>query len=89
MYIFLGRIFIGGITGLFGYLLITETSYYQVDQPIYATVVFAAIGGIVGSVFMSLFGHVSDSIVVVYVLDSEIQRNHHGKSVSPNTPEPL
>ena len=31
MYILLGRIFIGGVTGMFGYLLITQSGAYQVD----------------------------------------------------------
>jgi len=30
------------------------------------------IGFIIGGAFMSLFGHVSDAIIVVYILDTEI-----------------
>jgi len=71
MYIWLGRIFVGAATGSFGYLIMSQGNY-QVNQPVYAVVVFSIIGFFIGSIFLTLFGHVSDSIVIVYILDSEI-----------------
>lgn len=71
MYILLGELIIGGSTGALGYIIMANGDY-QVQQATYAIIVFILIGLIIGAAFMSLFGHVSDAIVVVYILDTEI-----------------
>jgi hypothetical protein len=53
-----------------------------------AFVIFLLIGFIIGSSFMSLYGIVSDAILLVFAVDEEINRVHVGKS-SEYAPSPL
>ena len=46
-------------------------------------------GFVVGSLFMTVYGAVADAILVVFVLDEEIHKNHLGKLTPENVPKPL
>lgn len=73
IYTFLGRIIIGGTTGLCGYLIMIGGTY-DCKNEYMGIMMFTFIGFLIGAGFLSLFGHVSGAIVVVYIMDSEIQK---------------
>lgn len=90
MFIVLGRIFICALTGIIGYLIITNTPSIanNLDSPVAPTIVMTIIGYAVGSIFMSVYGAVSDAILIVFTMDEEIEKAA-GKNKAANCPEPL
>lgn len=50
---------------------------------------FGFIGFVIGSLFMTVYGAVADAILIVFVLDEEIHKNHLGKAGPEQIPAPL
>lgn len=90
IFVVLGKIFITGITALIGYSIITQYPVYSqnLTSPVVPTVLMAIIGFIIGSIFMSVYGTVSDAILIVFTMDEEIEKSS-GKGGATNCPEPL
>lgn len=59
VFIFIGKIFIAGVTGLIGYIILTNVEYYKTNlfSPLFPTFFCALIGYFIGSFFMSIYGN--------------------------------
>lgn len=86
-----GECFICALTAIIGYEIITNNDTYssKINSPVGPTIVFAFVGFIVGSLFMTVYGAVADAILIVFVLDEEIHKNHLGKLTPELIPAPL
>lgn len=58
IFIFIGRVFIGGATGLICYAIFINVDYYEENlfSPILPTVFCVIIGYLIGTFFMSIYG---------------------------------
>lgn len=74
---FIGKLFIGVLTGLLGYIIITQVESYdkKINSPLLPTVCFLIIGYIVGSIFISIYGTASDALMHCFLVDCEINRD--------------
>ncbi|KAL4485826.1 hypothetical protein ABPG72_012366 [Tetrahymena utriculariae] len=59
IFIFIGRLFIAGITGLISYIILIKDTYYKdhLFSPIVPTVFCVVIGYFIGTFFMSVYGN--------------------------------
>ncbi|EAR87511.1 plasma-membrane choline transporter (macronuclear) [Tetrahymena thermophila SB210] len=89
IFIFIGRLFIAGITGLISYIILIKSSYYDshLFSPIVPTVFCVVIGYFVGTFFMSVYGMGIDTILQCTCLDEELTKKT-GKD-SQRCPGPL
>ncbi|CAK85024.1 unnamed protein product (macronuclear) [Paramecium tetraurelia] len=90
IFIALGRGFIALLTGLFCYIVITRTEKfkYNVTYPEAPSLLCGAIGLVVGSLFMSIYGVACDAILIVFVMDEEMEKQN-GKGVALCCPPKL
>jgi hypothetical protein len=74
IFVFLGKIFIGVLTALGGYIVITTVEKYSkvLFSPVIPTVFFFIIGLTVGSIFMSVYGFAADAILCCFFVDKEM-----------------
>jgi hypothetical protein len=81
MFYLSGVSFIGLLSGLTGYLLLTSLTYSISNVHSYVVPVGVAvvIGGTVGRVFMSVYSKVADALLVLFTIDEEIARYHGGE----------
>lgn len=81
----IGKLFIAGITGLIGYVIITEVDTYndELDSPVLSTLIFILIGYIVGAIFINIYGNAADALMHCFLVDCEINRDPQ------HSPEPL
>ena len=73
----IGKLFIGALTGLIGYLIITNVDTYndKLNSPILPSIVFIVIGFIIGSIFINIYGNSSDALMHCFLVDCEINRD--------------
>jgi len=73
----IGKLFIAALTGLIGYVIITEADTYndELNSPILPTLIFVLIGYIIGSIFISIYGNASDALMHCFLVDCEINRD--------------
>lgn len=78
LFVVIGKLFITMLTAIICYLIITNTPEYRdhISSPWPSTIIFAIIGFIVGSVFMSIYGTVADACIVIFLMDQEITKYH-------------
>lgn len=76
IFIFIGRLFIAGITGLICYIVLIKDSYYKENlfSPILPTVFCTLIGYFIGTFFMSVYGMGVDTILQCTCLDEELMK---------------
>lgn len=74
---FIGKLFIAALTGLVGYVIITEAEVYskKLNSPILPTFVFIVIGYIIGSIFISIYGNAGDSLMHCFIVDCDINKD--------------
>jgi hypothetical protein len=74
IFVFLGKIFIGVLTALGGYIVITTVDKYSkvLFSPVIPTAFFFLIGLTVGSIFMSVYGFAADAILCCFFVDKEM-----------------
>lgn len=90
VFIALGRAFIGLLTALFCYFIITRTEKFKtsVTYPEGPSLLCGVIGFVVGSLFMSVYGVACDAILIVFVMDEEMEK-HNGKGIALCCPPKL
>lgn len=73
----IGKVFIAGLTGVCGYLIITKAEVYssKLNSPLLPTLVFVLVGYLIGSVFISIYGNAADSLMHCFLVDCEINRD--------------
>ena len=73
----IGKLFIAVITGLLGYIIITQAEQYnsKLNSPILPTVVFSVIGYIIGAIFINIYGNACDALLHCFLVDCEINRD--------------
>lgn len=81
----IGKLFIAAVTGLIGYLIITQVQEYdsKLNSPILPTLLFILIGWIIGSLFISIYGNSCDALMHCFLVDCDINRD------PKHSPEPL
>ena len=69
----LGRLVITAMTSYFGYTMITNLGYYtdRVSSPLEVSIVFVLVSYSVASLFMSVFGMASETIIQCFIMDEE------------------
>ena len=68
----IGRIFIACFTALIGYLIIDHAYGAKLNSPLLPTVIFGVIGFLIGSIFVSIYGNASDSLLHCFLVDCDI-----------------
>jgi hypothetical protein len=81
----IGKVFIASLTGLLGYLIITETPKYndKLNSPLLPALLFILIGYIIGALFINIYGNSADALMHCFIVDCEINRDPQ------HSPEPL
>lgn len=86
----LGNMFIGISSTAIGYTILTQIGHFSdnIVSPIIPTLGFLIISFVIGSLFMNVYGMAVDSILMCYIVDSELNRSNGGaKSVPPSLKE--
>lgn len=70
----LGSIAVCAVTSISAYFIITRTEYYtqRVDNPFAPVLVIAILSYFVGSFVMSLFGTVSEALIVFFCMEESM-----------------
>ena len=73
----IGKLFIAGVTGVAGYVIITEVTKYseKLNSPLLPTLVFILTGYVIGSIFISIYGNACDALMHCFLVDCEINRD--------------
>jgi hypothetical protein len=73
----IGKLFIAGVTGVIGYIIITQADVYssKLNSPLLPTLVFILVGYVIGSVFISIYGNAADALMHCFLVDCEINRD--------------
>jgi hypothetical protein len=81
----IGKLFIAALTGLIGYVIITEAKMFneKLNSPVGPTLVFIIIGWLIGHIFISIYGNASDALMHCFLVDCEINKD------PKFSPEPL
>ena len=82
---FLGKLFVCSISALLTYLLVNLQLKEVVQYPWVPTIISGVIGFIVGAVFMGIYGIACDSILVVFCIEEELEKNHGMPRNCPET----
>ena len=71
-----GMLFIAAASGVIGYYVITEVSYFsdKLNSPVLPVFAMVMIGFILGMVSMSVVGMSSDALMHSFLLDEELNR---------------
>lgn len=70
-----GQVFIFGLTTFSGYYIIENYEPWKsnVTNPMFPTIMFGLVGFLIGYIFMSVYGVVSDAILMIFTMDEEIE----------------
>jgi len=71
LFVCIGKIFITMLTAIIGYFIITHAKQYKdnISSPWPSTIIFAIIGYMIGTLFMSIYGTVADACIVIFLMD--------------------
>ncbi|CAD8090823.1 unnamed protein product [Paramecium sonneborni] len=84
---FLGAIFISATTSFICYLIITKSESYKnnIFSPIAPTFAFVVVSYMIGKMFMNLYGMGVDTLLICYIVDTEMNKNEGGAKSVPNS----
>lgn len=89
VFTFIGRLFITGISGAIGFMLL---NYYKTEvkeelsSELFPVIVFMIIGFLISSLFFSIYGIAADTIILCFFRDKELSEKG-GRPV--NAPAPM
>jgi tetrahydromethanopterin S-methyltransferase subunit C len=78
IFIFVGRIFISGLSCFLAYLIFDNVTSYNttISSPLLSCIFVAILGYVVGTLIMSVFGMAMDTILHCFILDEYLNKKN-------------